>query len=145
MDLLNNEHHHHRQKRQNNDAFANLERTSDGGTRGTVGATSMLFKDSAGRHLDASAQVAKTFRPNNPVEYNGGLNYVAPRGGASVDVGHARGFGTNLNVEGRGLLYQSRDRLSRLDGNVNYNQQFGGGQHARPNFGGGLTFTRRFG
>lgn len=134
-----------RPKRQT-DINANVQHSNLDGTRGTLGATSNLFKDDAGRRLDANAQVAKTFRPNSPVQYNGGLNYAAPRGGASFDVGHARGMGTNLNVEGRGLLYQSRDRMSRLDGNVNYNQQFGGGQpRSRPDFGAGLTFTRRFG
>lgn len=121
--------------------YGKWDYANGGGVRGTVGAATNIFNKN-GRRLDANAEVNRNLMPHQRMQYGGGLNYAAPNGGASVMVNHARQMGTNLNVEGRGLLYRSRDRNTRLDGNVNYNQNYG--PRSRADVGGVLKFAHRF-
>lgn len=107
------------------------------GTRGNV-----FHDEAAGRRLDAHAQVSKPFQPRGPTQYGAGLEYTAPKLGASVDVQHARNWGTHVNAEGRANVFESRDHRTRVDATANYGQNFG--PKTRPDVGAGLRLTHRF-
>lgn len=106
-----------------------------------MGAKGNLLNEN-GHRLDGTAQVGRNFNPGGPVNYGGGLNYAGPKAGGSVDVNHARHQGTNVNAAANVNLFESRNHRTRLDGQANYQQNFG--PRTRPDFGGGLKFTHRF-
>lgn len=114
------------------------------GVTGTIGAKGNVFNQN-GHSLDASGQISRTFRPVGPTVVGGGLDYQGPRGGASVNANHARGFGTDLGASANANLWRSRNGMSSLDANANYNRHFGGPfGTGRPNYGAGATFNHRF-
>lgn len=67
------------------------------------------------------------------------------RGSVSATVDRNRQSGTNVNLEAQARLWQSQNRQSTLDGNANYQRNFGGQfGTGRPNYGVGLNFRHRF-
>lgn len=54
-----------------------------------------------------------------------------------------RGMGTNLNVGGNANLYTSPNGNTRVDGNANYNRQFGG-PFPRKDYNVGVGVSHRF-
>lgn len=114
------------------------------GVTGTIGARGNIFNQN-GHSLDASGQISRTFRPVGPTVVGGGLDYQGPRGGASVNANHARGFGTDLGASANANLWRSQNGRSSVDANANYGRHFGGPfGTGRPNYGVGATFNHRF-
>lgn len=67
------------------------------------------------------------------------------RGSVTATVDRSKQTGTNVNIEAQARLWQSRNRQSTLDGNANYQRNFGGQfGTGRPNYGVGLNFRHRF-
>lgn len=67
------------------------------------------------------------------------------RGSVTATVDRNRQAGTNVNLDAQARLWQSQNRKSTLDGNANYQRNFGGQfGTGRPNYGVGLNFRHRF-
>lgn len=114
------------------------------GVTGTIGAKGNIFNQN-GHSLDASGQISRTYRPVGPTAVGAGLDYQGPRGGASVNANHARGFGTDVGASANANLWRSHNGRSSLDANANYGRHFGGPfGTGRPNYGVGATFNHRF-
>lgn len=114
------------------------------GVTGTIGAKGNIFNQN-GHSLDGSGQISRTFRPVGPTVVGAGLDYQGPRGGASVNANHARGFGTDVGASANANLWRGNNGRSSLDANANYGRHFGGPfGTGRPNYGVGATFNHRF-
>lgn len=61
---------------------------------------------------------------------------------ASVDIQNQRRGGTSVNAQ-VGRVWESRDKNTRVEANVNWGRNFGPGG-GRPNYGGNIQFSRRF-
>ena len=128
-------------KRYARQVFGGVQGQPGGPQQGTIGASGNLY-NSNGHNLDGRVQASQQFNPRGPVAVGGGLDYTAPRGGASVDVNHQRGFGTNVNAQGRANLYTSPNTRTTVDAVGNYNQNFG--PRSRPDYNVGVGFKHRF-
>lgn len=108
------------------------------GTTATFGAKGTIFRDN-GHSINGNGQISKTFQPNGPVGYGGGVGYQGPKAGISTNVNHLQRLGTDVGVNANANVWKSHNGRTTVQATGGYNQHLGGPSgNMKPNFNAGV-------